>query len=266
MASAARTTIYTVLLVTIAGLLALGAFVWSGLYDIGADTRHTRPVHWALQTMRERSIAVRADELTPPDLSDRARIVQGSGNYDAMCVECHLAPGVAETELSRGLYPSPPRLAELRVNPAKAFWVIKHGIKSTGMPAWGESMDDAYIWNMAAFLQELPSLDAVAYRAMVAQSGGHSHGGGESMGHDDATGAMAPDHHAPGDATGAAADHPHPPGTPADHHADDAPVPETITHRHADGTVESHPAPAAPARTDTTPEPEPRDDHTNHNH
>jgi mono/diheme cytochrome c family protein len=253
MAKALSTSIYALLFAIVLGLLALGAFIWSGVYDIGADSRHTRPVHWALETMRERSIAARIDDLDPPDLSDRSRIIQGSGNYDAMCVACHLAPGMAETELSRGLYPPPPRLDEHRVGPARAFWVIKHGIKSTGMPAWGQSMDDPYIWNMAAFLQELPSLDAGTYRAMVAQSGGHSHGGGEAMGNGAATDAASRDHHAAGTATDGAGDHPHDPGTPADHHGSAAQAPRTVTHRHADGTVESHPAAVAPTPTGDAP-------------
>jgi mono/diheme cytochrome c family protein len=53
-----------------------------------------------------------------------------------------------------GLYPAPPNLTITTVDAAHAFWVIKHGIKASGMPAWGKSMEDAYIWNMAAFLQQ----------------------------------------------------------------------------------------------------------------
>lgn len=88
------------------------------------------------------------------------------------------------------------------------------------MPAWGHGMEDAYIWNMAAFLQRLPSLHAKGYAALVARSGGHSHGGGE--------GAMA-DHHAPRAAPSDV--HPHPPGAP--------PHDEARTPRHVD-------APGAP--------------------
>src|SRR3546814_5837189 len=84
---------------------------------------------------------------------------------------------MSETEMSRGLYPAPPDLTKTTVEAAEAFWVIKHGIKASGMPAWGKSMDEEYIWNMAAFLQVLPTLDEGEYQAMVARSGGHSHGG-----------------------------------------------------------------------------------------
>ena len=221
------------IILAFAALLAAAAvFIWSGAYDIAADAPHTRPVHSLLQSLRERSIAARtADLVVPSDLSDPARIRQGAGNYNAMCMDCHLAPGMAETELSRGLYPSPPNLSRTSVDAARAFWVIKHGIKASGMPAWGRSMDDEFIWNMAAFLQELPRLDAGEYAALVASSGGHEHGGGETIEHAHAE--------------------------PASSDADDTqqsrgtseaatPEPATVEHRHADGTVESHPAPPSP--------------------
>src|SRR3546814_11168527 len=63
------------------------------------------------------------------------------------------------------------------------------------MPAWGKNMGDEYIWNMAAFLQVLPTLDATAYKELVDSSEGHSHGGGETQGHHDDE--KAEDHPAP---------------------------------------------------------------------
>ncbi|MGH8085852.1 MAG: c-type cytochrome [Lysobacter sp.] len=251
--------------------MIIGIFIWSGFYNIGADDTHTRPVHAVLQALRERSIEVRASELEPPlDLLAEARIRQGAGNYNAMCVGCHLAPGMAGTELSKGLYPAPPNLTTDAVDAAEAFWVIKHGIKASGMPAWGKSMDDEYIWNMAAFLQRLPELSAEQYEALVASSGGHDHGGGETQphGHDEGMPTDELESHA-----GMAMDlsektdenkaHTHPPGTPADHHDTAAPAKpapasasKTVEHRHADGTVESHPVSPQPATTPAAPIPD----------
>ncbi|MFB8828766.1 c-type cytochrome [Azotobacter sp. CWF10] len=174
-------------------VVALGAGVlYSGLIDVGADAPHSAPVRALLETARERSVAVRARDIQVPYLADEAMIRAGAGNYDAMCVGCHLAPGLTETELGRGLYPAPPDLGEVghAGDPAGAFWVIKHGIKATAMPAWGRSMDDPYIWELVAFLGRLPSLDAESYRRMVESSPGHRHGGG-SMGSGAAQGGPA---------------------------------------------------------------------------
>ena len=244
---------------------AVAGFIYSGIYNVGADDHHTRPVQVLMEALRERSIQARASKLTPPALGEQARIVQGSGNDDAMCTGCHLAPGMAATELSKGLYPAPPDLTKETIAAAEAFWVIKHGVKASGMPAWGKSMSDEYIWNMVAFLQKLPTLTEAQYKAMVASSSGHSHGGGETRPNHHGEG-VTDDHHAMG--SGAAEDesepHAHPPGTPAhDDKAKDAtagtkkldvrppggaspapkPAPAMVDHRHADGTVESHPEP-----------------------
>ncbi|MFZ5635581.1 MAG: c-type cytochrome [Pseudomonadota bacterium] len=240
------------------GLAAVGgaAAVYSGIYNVAADDPHTRPVYAVLETARQRSIAVRAAKLqVPTDLGDPARIRQGAGNYDAMCAGCHLAPGMAPTEMSQGLYPAPPDLTRLQVSAAEAFWVIKHGIKASGMPAWGKSMGDDYIWNMAAFLQALPNLDEAQYTALVASSGGHSHGGGETEPHGHEDGEM--DDHGDG-APSRSASHPHPPGTPP--HDDKSGTgahtgmrmesgegaDESKAHPHGPNTSDDHHAPKAP--------------------
>lgn len=169
---------WVVLLVIAVAMAGTAVFITSGVYNVAADVPHTQPVYALLESLRERSIARRATALHVPDLEDPELIRQGSGNYDSMCMGCHLGPGMPETELSKGLYPAPPALAKTGIeDPAQAFWAIKHGIKATGMPAWGKSMDDEYIWGMVAFLQQLPKLDEQGYRSLVASSSGHSHGG-----------------------------------------------------------------------------------------
>ncbi|TBR12792.1 MAG: cytochrome c [Lysobacter sp.] len=245
---------------TVLGIAALG-FVRAGIYNVGADDPHLPLTYSMLQQLRDASIATRAAKLTvPADLASPARIKQGAGNYAAMCTQCHLSPGMAPTELSKGLYPSPPDLTKEAVDAAQAFWTIKHGIKASGMPAWGGSMPDDYIWNLAAFVQQLPKLDKAGYDALVASSGGHMHGGGETgmgahadgpPGHHDAgsmagMAGMAGMHDEPGTHDGAtppASAHPHAPGT-APHV--DGPAAPPSGHPHAPGTPAHDDAPAAP--------------------
>ena len=98
-----------------------------------------------------------------------------------MCAGCHLSPRAEPTEIHEGLYPRPPDLTKVvQSDAARAFWIIKHGLKATGMPAWGKSMEDEYIWDMVAFLRKLPDLTAEQYADEVRESGGHFHGGSES--------------------------------------------------------------------------------------
>ncbi len=173
-----KNVLSVVIVLVLAGGAAVGGIIWSGTFNVAADEPHSRAVYRLLEIARERSVAVRAASIEVPALADEELIRKGAGNYAAMCEGCHLRPGLAESELRRGLYPQPPALAAREPgNPARDFWVIKHGLKATGMPAWGLSMDDRTIWGMVAFLQSLPGQSAADYQAAVAASSGHSHGG-----------------------------------------------------------------------------------------
>lgn len=162
------------------GTVVAALLIFFGAYNFAADVPHTAPVYALLETMRERSIQVRSAKIQTPDLTDRTRMLKGAGNYEAMCAQCHLAPGVAHTEMSKGLYPAPPNLSQQKFAPAQAFWVIKHGVKASGMPAWGKSMSDDDIWDIVAFLQELPKMGKASYQDMLANSKGHSHAEGRT--------------------------------------------------------------------------------------
>jgi len=151
-------------------VVAIGIFIGSGAYNIGADSPHWPVTSALIDGLRERSIEVRAEGIKVPDLKDPKLVLKGAGQYAAMCVECHLAPGKENSELRKGLYPQPPNLSRGQVEPDEAFWVIKHGIKMTAMPAWGTTHDDATIWSMVAFLQKLPTLSPGQYKEIVAKA------------------------------------------------------------------------------------------------
>ena len=180
-----KRTITTLVAAGVVGSAAVLAGAYSGLVNVGADDPHFPAVHAFLTMARDRSIEVRSRDIEVPKLDDPALIRAGAGNYNSMCIGCHLAPVVAQTELSQSLYPAPPNLAKIGIDGSSSatFWVIKHGIKASGMPAWGKSMEDEYIWGMVAFLNQLPKMDATQYQALVASSSGHQHGGGESQMH-----------------------------------------------------------------------------------
>jgi mono/diheme cytochrome c family protein len=160
--------------VLVAFLGTASLVVYSGGYDISADTPHSQPVYWLLQKVRQYSIAARAHDVVPNDLGDAKRIASGAGQYAEMCSSCHLAPGMERTEISRGLYPRAPELRRgSALTPAEEFWVVKHGIKMTGMPAWGVTHDDELIWNVVAFLRKIPELTGEQYQALVASAPTH---------------------------------------------------------------------------------------------
>jgi len=148
-------------------------FVYSGIYNIGADDHHTKIVLAMIQQLRERSIAVRARAIDPPNLEDPTRIGAGAEHYAALCVGCHLAPGVTKSEIRAGLYPHPPNLAQEDTRDAqRAFWAVKHGIKMSAMPAWGKTLDDAEIWDLVAFLRQMPSMTPETYQQLSKRGSG----------------------------------------------------------------------------------------------
>lgn len=163
-----RAFVAVVTLVVVA--IALWFYARSGLYDIGADAHHWAVTYNILQTVRDRSIRARSKDLRPPNLNDPQLVLKGAGQYAAMCTGCHLASGRENSEVREGMYPQPPNLSKVRVDPKDAFWVIKHGIKMSGMPAWGDSHDDATIWAMVAFLQKLPRLTPQQYKDSIAKA------------------------------------------------------------------------------------------------
>lgn len=160
-----------------AGLMftAGAAFLYSGLYPMGADDRHTPLIYWALETLRDRSIVRASTGIeVPPNLEVPERLLAGGADYNDMCAGCHLKPGKMENDLTLGLYPVPPNLTQLiRDNEStveqsqRHFWIIKHGIKASGMPAWGPGHDDDRIWSMVAFLQRLPDLSPYQYQVLT---------------------------------------------------------------------------------------------------
>jgi mono/diheme cytochrome c family protein len=171
------TVIATVVIGTLVGL----GYLYSGAFDAAADQPHSGLVFFLAKTARERSIALRAKDIHVPDLTDPKAIAAGASEYAEMCTGCHLAPGMEDNEIRPGLYPHPPNLSghvsgndadPLTVNhsAARQFWIIKHGIKMSAMPAWGKTHDDATIWTMVAFLQKLPTLTPEQYAEMTQES------------------------------------------------------------------------------------------------
>ena len=159
---------FVVAAVLLVGATAAAA-VYAGVYDIGADAPHTKPTFWMIQQLRDRSIAVRAKNIPPPaDLDDPKRIATGAGLYTEMCSGCHLGPGLEKTEISQGLYPQAPDLSRATGRtPSEQFWMIKHGVKMTAMPAWGRTHDDELIWDMVAFVRQLPRMSPQQYQATI---------------------------------------------------------------------------------------------------
>ena len=159
----------------IAAALVAGAFFWAivfeGLANVAATDKHYSIVEWTLKTTMRNSVRRAAQDLKAPSLGGEETIRLGAMHYDEMCASCHAAPGKAADELADGLFPKPPAIEKI-VNdrtPEELFWVTKHGIKMTGMPAWGTSHGDTDIWAMVAFMKTMPKTTPEGYKLLVSR-------------------------------------------------------------------------------------------------
>ena len=158
----------TVIVVLFLGALGAALFVASGFYNIGADDHHTKATLTLITQLRDRSIQARLGSIQPQLAATPAMIQSGAEHYAALCVGCHLAPGVTKSDLRTGLYPHPPNLAQEDIQESRrTFWIIKHGIKMSAMPAWGKTLDDAAIWDVVAFVRKMPGMTPEDYQGLA---------------------------------------------------------------------------------------------------
>ncbi|MEW6156801.1 MAG: c-type cytochrome [Verrucomicrobiota bacterium] len=152
-------------------LLALGGFLLSasGLVSIKASSGHWAATRWFLQFSKGRSVSTHAMGLKPPRLTDATQVLKGAGHYETGCAPCHGSPLRAQPRVAEKMLPRPPnlRFSRARWAPNELFYIVKHGIKLTGMPAWPASMRDDEVWAVVAFLEMLPRMTADEYRQLA---------------------------------------------------------------------------------------------------
>jgi mono/diheme cytochrome c family protein len=175
------------LLVVAAG--ASTAVVYGGMINVAATDRHWTGTEWALHTTMQNSVRRAARGITPPDgidLRDPALAERAFGHYSVACTTCHGAPGVGASPWMITNPPSP-LLVETagQWSDGELYWIVKHGIKMTGMPALGPTHADHDLWAIAAFVRQLPTMTPEEYQAMSkrheerkhAEHGAHAHHG-----------------------------------------------------------------------------------------
>ena len=153
---------------TLAGLA--GAIVLkAGWYHIGATKQHWQLVHTLLEQGMRDSVRRHARQVQAPALHQGALIARGAAVYRDHCMLCHGAPGQPQADLAKAMQPVPGPLvnATQRWQPRELYWITRHGIKMSGMPAWEFHLADADLWAVVAFLQKLPELSGPAYAVMI---------------------------------------------------------------------------------------------------
>ena len=147
-------------------ILSIGGviYIYSGMYDVSVANRDKGISRWILETTMENSVEHHARNIEIPSLDDSTMILKGYVHYSRMC-GCHGNPG---RESSKSFNPEPPELHKTanEWGPNELFWIIKNGIKMSGMPSFSDRSSDDEIWETVSFLRVLPKLNSNQYKAM----------------------------------------------------------------------------------------------------
>ena len=164
-----RPVLATLAVLAVVGAAAAAAVTFGGLYNVSATEQHTAPVYWALEFTMRNAVKRRARGITAPELSDPALVHRGLALHRDACLQCHGAPGVSPHDVGKALMPAPNNLVQTarEWSAAEIYWATKHGLKMTGMPAWGMRFGEGDLWAIVAFVKHLPRLDAAEYEQMA---------------------------------------------------------------------------------------------------
>ncbi|MEO5511145.1 MAG: cytochrome c [Longimicrobiales bacterium] len=178
MNSNARTILLAVVITCLVSVLLTATCVYSGMYNVSAAGRQQGIAAAALRTIADRSIRSHATAVVPP-LVDSLAIESAALRFHTECVVCHGAPGVPRGEIGEGLNPAAPELsaraARVRSEP-ELFWIIRNGIRFSGMPSFQQSHSDDQIWAIARFVKQMDGMTELRYeaifRAIMLKNGG----------------------------------------------------------------------------------------------
>jgi cytochrome c553 len=163
-----------IVLVTIICMLLLAAlFMASGLYNVAASERHFTITSKLIAFTLRRSVTTHSLFVETAKRSDHDLVPLGANHFASACAPCHGSPTEQRNPVALNMAPEPPPLRDAgsKWTPEQLFWIVKHGLKYTGMPAWpGEGRDDE-VWAVVAFLLRLPDIDQTEYRRLVGAAG-----------------------------------------------------------------------------------------------
>lgn len=169
--STVKIVLLTLLVLAVGGAAGAYAFMMSGIYNISATSQHLQFVYSFLEQGMHQSVRFHARDIEPPPLDDPQRIARGARLYHAACVQCHGAPGIAPHGIGMSMQPVPGPLVDSgeKWQPNELYWIVRHGIKMSGMPAWEYRMSEEELWDTVAFMRRLPQLTPADYAAIAAR-------------------------------------------------------------------------------------------------
>ena len=107
-----------------------------------------------------------ARELNNPVSATEKNLVEGAKLYYDNCAGCHDMLSNTITQFGKSFYPpvpaffkEPPDMSE-----SQNFYIIQHGIRWTGMPAWNKTLSETQVWQLVTFLSHIQKLPPAALK------------------------------------------------------------------------------------------------------
>ncbi|MGH9352560.1 MAG: c-type cytochrome [Terriglobia bacterium] len=148
-------------LVTLA-VLACGAYLYlrMGYLDLRADLQPSAFEKRNAMAFMDASTDRHAPGQKNPIEPTAANLIDGVKLYKTYCAACHGAPDHPEKQFGHPFYPPAPQFMEEAADmPANQnFYIIQHGVRWTGMPAWKNTLSGAEIWKLTTFLSHMDKL------------------------------------------------------------------------------------------------------------
>jgi mono/diheme cytochrome c family protein len=150
------------------------ATMYLGLFDVAAFGSRGGFLDWVMSTTMDNSVRVHASGLKVPQLEDSNMIDLGYAHYKEMCITCHGSPAGGQSEAAIGLNPPAPELSDAVKDwtPNQLYWIVKNGVRMTGMPAFAPTHSEKELWALVAFLERLRTMNPADYKKFVSSREG----------------------------------------------------------------------------------------------
>jgi mono/diheme cytochrome c family protein len=137
--------------------------VWFAVTGISTRTEPSRLEIGAARALRHALVPADARTRRNPEEATAEIVTDGLTHWADHCAPCHGNDGGGDTELGRSLYPRAPDMrlpATQNLSDGELHYIIEHGVKLTGMPAWGTGTleSEQSSWRLVHFIRRLPSL------------------------------------------------------------------------------------------------------------
>lgn len=156
-----------------AALIGAATAAWiilGGRFDVAVSAQLPQPIHDLIHITRVNAVRREVSELEarPVNLGDTSVRHAAVRGFQSLCADCHHAPGGQPPALARSLNPAPANLVEAakKRSVEELFWVTKHGIRMSAMPAWGTTREDDELWAIATLLTQFPEFSAEEFERL----------------------------------------------------------------------------------------------------